>query len=158
MVISSRCESAMRLHRVATSARAPCVGAQSDITTAWAWWKIMPWTKATSAGVKSCAGAEADCAGRRAVIMPAATAASANCGAAEIRLESDIVAMGCADGLAPRAIPPRTVRTILAVRCAGECLRWRWQRATRIGARRGRIHARHHRVFAYFVGKNSLMV
>src|SRR6185437_8015711 len=80
----------------------------------------MPCTKATSACVKSCAGAEAACAGTRALIRPAATAASANCGAAEIRLESDIVAMGCADGLASTAELPRTVRTILAGRCASE--------------------------------------
>src|SRR6185437_241888 len=54
----------------------------------------MPWTKATSACVKSCAGAEAACAGRRALIRPAHANATASRGAAEKRLESDIVAHG----------------------------------------------------------------
>src|SRR5690348_12410214 len=54
----------------------------------------MPWTKATSACVKSCAGAEAACAGTRALIRPAHANATASRGAAERRLESDIVAHG----------------------------------------------------------------
>ena len=35
-------DSAMRLQRMSRSGRAPCVAAQSDIVTAWAWWKIIP--------------------------------------------------------------------------------------------------------------------
>src|SRR5579872_567226 len=54
----------------------------------------MPWTKATSACVKSCVGAEAACAGTRALIRPAHANATASRGAAEKRLESDIVAHG----------------------------------------------------------------
>src|SRR6185437_4418024 len=65
----------------------------------------MPWTKATSACVKSCAGAEAACAGRRALIRPAQANATASRGAAERRVESDMVAMGCADGLAGARAP-----------------------------------------------------
>src|SRR5205809_2719857 len=49
--ISSRCPTTMRSHTARSAGLASCVGAQPAISTAWAWWAIMPVTKCTSAAL-----------------------------------------------------------------------------------------------------------
>ncbi len=50
-LISSRCPTRIRSQRMATSLRAPCVGAQAAMINACAWWGIIPVMKATSASL-----------------------------------------------------------------------------------------------------------
>src|SRR5213076_2280870 len=49
--ISSRCPTTMRSHRARRAGLAPCAGAQPAISTACAWWAIMPAMNCTSAAL-----------------------------------------------------------------------------------------------------------
>src|SRR5215204_3948422 len=49
--ISSPCATTIRSHRTRTSGRASCDAAQPAITTAWAWWGIMPAMNSASAAL-----------------------------------------------------------------------------------------------------------
>src|SRR5438309_388465 len=57
--ISSVCPTTMRSHRACSAGLAPCDGAQRAMSTACAWWPIMPVMKCTSAAVYTCVDAGA---------------------------------------------------------------------------------------------------